>query len=164
MSRIKHGTVSERDERDWRGKEGRKGRERRAGGFFQPAASAVRAARERAARDPSERRWKQPQQLPSLSLSLSHPLSPIQGVSALPPSLSRSLVLTGISLAAALSSAQLSSVTLVRSLARTSVLFPPKTRLQLCCMRQFSAPLPPSFLLTQLLSAVTEKGKVSCDM
>ena len=153
-------------ERDWRGKEGREGRERRAGGFFQPAASAVRAARERAARDPSERRWKQPQQLPSFSLSLPPTLCLQSKVFllSLPPSLARSYSLAYRSLLHSLSSAQLSSVTLVRSLARTSVLFPPKTRLQLCCMRQFSAPLPPSFLLTQLLSAVTEKGKVSCDM
>ena len=159
--------------RDWRGKEGK----RATGGRFLSTSSIC-----------SERQWGRTRGLrgreqleiplreggssrssflPSLSLSLSHPLSPIQGVSALPPSLSRSLVLTGISLAAALtqlSSALSQSHSLVRSLARTSVLFPPKTRLQLCCMRQFSAPLPPSFLLTQLLSAVTEKGKVSCDM
>ena len=153
-------------ERDWRGKEGGKGRERRAGGFFQPAASAERGGRTR------ELRGREQLEIPlreggssrsSFLLSLSPTLCLQSKVFllSLPPSLARSYSLAYRSL---LHSAQLSSVTLVRSLARTSVLFPPKTRLQLCCMRQFSAPLPPSFLLTQLLSAVTEKGKVSCDM
>ena len=122
--------------------------------------------RERA-RDPSERRWKQPQQLPSsLSLSLSPSLSPSLQPSvqskvfllSLSPSFPRSLALTRILPAASVS--QSVTRTHTRSRCRTSVPFEKAAAFPARCLRQFSAPsplpspplrLPPSFL-TQLLS------------